>query len=288
MIEVIAEIGVNHNGDFLTACKLVDAAISCGCSAVKTQLWNSERVYRGDKIAEMKKLELSRRQISDLNAFCRGRGVELIVTPDEYDDAVFLKKIGLRRIKTSSQDVTNQYFLKQIGELGLPVIYSTGACNWPELFAGYQAIRRPDTTILHCVSAYPAPLEETNMRVLKRLIEGAVGEAKAFGLSDHSIGNEAAVMALALGATVFERHLTLDRDADGPDHASSMTPDEMWFYVQSLRRCEAAMGDGDKRVMPCEQVNRAKFEAFRGRPFNAATEDADRPRPQTEPGIQSQ
>src|SRR5882672_10804728 len=171
MIEVIAEIGVNHNGDFFTACKLVDAAIEAGATAVKTQLWNTERVYPRERWDEMKRLELSRNDIQTLQAFCRGRGIELIVTPDELDDATFLRDIGVKRIKTSSQDVTNLRFLTGVGMLGLPVIFSTGACNWAEMNIGLKALHGGShdsdlhITLLHCVSAYPAPVFEMNLGV---------------------------------------------------------------------------------------------------------------------------
>ncbi len=255
--EVIGEIGVCHNGDFATACALVDAAMDAGCTAVKTQLFDPDRVYAGwPEHALMKKLALSRQQIVDLKGYCDRRGTELIVTPDEIEDAVFLKSIGVKRIKTSSQDVTNLPFLRAIGALGLPVIFSTGACSWDELCAGVKETRA--ATILHCVSAYPAPLDEMNLKVIADLDWFPCN----VGLSDHTEGNEAAMLALALGATVFEKHITLDKNQDGPDHAASATPDEMWEYVQALKRAEAALGDGIKRVMPCEVENRKRYERF--------------------------
>ena len=262
MIEIIAEGGINHQGDFNTACRLVEAAIDAGCTAFKTQIFDSERVYQGEKIAEMKKLELGRRGIRDLKAYCDGRGIELIVTPDEIQDARFLKEIGLKRIKTSSQDVTNLLFLGRIDDLGLPVILSTGACTWDELDAAVLEVMgclSPGGAILHCVSAYPAPLDQMNLRIISRLCHyyGA-----RMGLSDHTEGCEAAMLALALGATVFEKHLTLDKNQSGPDHAASMTPVELRGYVLTLKRCESALGDGDKRVMPCEEENREKFLRF--------------------------
>lgn len=267
MIEIIAEIGVNHNGDFNTACNLVDAAIDAGCNAIKTQLWNSARVYEGGKIAEMMRLELSRKQIRDLHSYCIDNGIELIVTPDEIDDAIFLKEVGVKRIKTSSQDVTNLKFLRSVAELGVPIILSTGASTWDELTDAIRAAKNhPDhliwegLTVLHCVSAYPAPLSQMNLKVIAHL--DRMDYVSRVGLSDHTVGTEAAIMAIALGATIFEKHLTLDKNQEGPDHKASATPDEMWLYVQTLRACEVAMGDGDKRVMPCERENRSRFDAF--------------------------
>src|SRR6185369_3082883 len=120
MIEVIAEIGVNHNGSLERAAQLAQAAKTIGCKVVKTQLWNTERVYPRERWDEIKRLELSREEISQLKAYCDSQDLELIVTPDEIEDAIFLKEIGVKRIKTSSQDVTNIPFLLAIGELGLP------------------------------------------------------------------------------------------------------------------------------------------------------------------------
>ncbi len=269
-IEIIGEIGVNHNGDFATACQLVDAAIDAGCAAVKTQLFDADRVYAGwPEHAMMKKLALSRQQIVDLKGYCDRRGTELIVTPDEIEDARFLKSIGVKRIKTSSQDVTNLPFLRAVAALNLPMIFSTGACTWDEMLDGVFAIAPENMevlTILHCVSAYPAPLVEMNLRMIATIreswMDGPIDILHAIGLSDHTEGNEAAILALALGATVFEKHITLDKTQDGPDHAASATPDEMWLYVQALKRAEAALGDGIKRVMPCEVENRKRYERF--------------------------
>ena len=256
-IEVIGELGINHNGYFVTACDLVDAALEAGCTAVKTQLFDADRVYAGWPEHEMmKKLALSREQIYNLKIYCDRRGTELIVTPDEIEDAVFLKSIGVQRIKTSSQDVTNLPFLRAVGALGLPVIFSTGACLWDELVAGVKETNA--AVILHCVSAYPAPIDEMNLKIIAQLDWFPCD----IGLSDHTEGNEAAMLALALGATVFEKHITLDKSQAGPDHAASATPDEMWQYVQALKRAEIALGDGIKRIMPCEVENRKRYERF--------------------------
>jgi sialic acid synthase SpsE len=260
-IEIIGEIGVNHNGNFVTACRLVDAAMDAGCTAVKTQLFDADRVYAGWPEHEMmRKLQFGGQQMYDLKQYCDQRSVELIVTPDEIEDAVFLKSIGVKRIKTSSQDVTNLPFLRAVCSLGLPVIFSTGASNWDDVFAGLEVLSEisKSLTVMHCVSAYPTPLAEMNLKVIRTLAVFI----DCVGLSDHTEGNEAAMLALALGATVFEKHITLDKNQDGPDHAASATPDEMWEYVQALKRAEAALGDGIKRVMPCEIENRKRYERF--------------------------
>ncbi|HVM96590.1 MAG TPA: N-acetylneuraminate synthase family protein, partial [Candidatus Acidoferrales bacterium] len=173
---------------------------------------------------------------------------------------------GVKRIKTSSQDVTNLSFLREIGKLGLPVILSTGACTKREMLDamvavngyGYESPQRP-LTVLHCVSAYPAPLDQMNLSVITDLRRSFYGRV---GLSDHTQGLVAALTALGLGARVFEKHLTLDTTQLGPDHAASADPVQMSDYVYRLRQAYTALGDGIKRIMPCEMENRKRYEKF--------------------------
>jgi N,N'-diacetyllegionaminate synthase len=164
-------------------------------------------------------------------------------------------------IKTASQDVTNLPFLRQIAGLGVSIIYSTGACTMPELIAGAEAIlgEKAQLNILHCVSAYPAPLEQMNLKMIPTL-RSMFGVP--VGLSDHTLGPEAAYAALALGARIFERHLTLDRSMPGPDHQSSLDPANMKSYVDGLHALLAGLGDGQKRIMPCEENTRFAFRRY--------------------------
>ncbi len=271
---IIAELGVNHDGYAEKAIDLVRAAKQAGADAVKTQVWTTEEVYaRSDpRFDTIKRLELNRDQVRAIKVACDAIGIEFFATPDDMEWARFLKEIGVKRMKTSSQDVTNLPFLREIGALGLPVIYSTGACSWKELEAGWEAIRAgqmdggdysfPD--VLHCVSAYPAlDLDQMNLNVLKE-IGGHYGWPLAsIGLSDHTIGSpKAAVTALALGATIFEKHLTLDVNAPGPDHMASTTPGPFSGYVESLREAYRMLGDGVKRLMPCEEETRKHGQRF--------------------------
>jgi N-acetylneuraminate synthase/N,N'-diacetyllegionaminate synthase len=263
MIEIIGEIGVNHNGDLQTALELANAAKQCGCDVVKTQLFNVERVYPRDDWPRMKPLELDRDDIVALKNHCDGIGIEFMATPDEIGDANFLKEIGCKRIKTSSQDITDIPFLIAVAKLGLPMIVSTGACTRNELdralaaIVGYGSMQK---TFLHCVSAYPAPLDEMNLSCINYLRHTCYFRV---GLSDHSPPTAmASLIALGLGATVFERHLTLDRDQPGPDHAASLEPMQMHQYVDHLRRGAVAMGDGNKRIMASELDNRKKYKEF--------------------------
>jgi N,N'-diacetyllegionaminate synthase len=260
MIEVIGEIGVNHNGSLQTACKLANAAKEAGCDVVKTQLWNTERVYPKGRWAEMKALELDRDKIFALKEHCDSIGIEFLCTPDEIEDAQFLRDIGVKRIKTSSQDITNLPFLREVARMGLPMIVSTGACTRDEMDRAMLICEAAgQVTPLHCVSAYPASVAGMNLRVIEYMKKTYY---LPVGLSDHTIGNEAAVLALACGATVFEKHLTLDKMQDGPDHVCSATPQEMSNYIAALKRADVILGDGVKRIMPSEAENRKRYDAF--------------------------
>lgn len=275
---IIAEAGVNHNGDVETALRLVDAAVDAGCDAVKFQTWITEKVYckeksikpdyqvRATDAAEsefdtVKKLELSFKDFEQIKSYCDERGISFFSTPDEYESADFLKNLGVDLIKTASQDVTNTPFLKHVAGLGLPVIFSTGACTMSELADGVEAIasRTDELIILHCVSSYPAPVDQMNLAVIPSL-KSAFGYP--VGFSDHTTGVEVGCAAVALGARVFEKHLTLDRNMSGPDHQASLDPGQMREYCQALRSVRRALGDGVKKIVPCEVDVRKAFRRF--------------------------
>jgi len=275
---IIAEAGVNHNGNINTAFQLVDAAVKAGCDAVKFQTWVTEKVYSRDKSIKpeyqarttsaaeseydtIKKLELSYEDFGRIKSYCDQKDILFFSTPDESDSADFLAQLGVGLMKTASQDVTNTPFLGHVARLGMPVIFSTGACTLAELAEGVETIlaETNELIILHCVSSYPAPMEQMNLSVipsLRRVFGCPVG------LSDHTTGTEVACAAVALGARVFEKHLTLDKSMSGPDHQASLDPDEMLHYCQTLRSVRAALGDGVKRIMPCEENTRKAFRRF--------------------------
>lgn len=275
---IIAEAGVNHNGDFDTALRLVDAAIEAGCDAIKFQTWITEKVYSRDKSIKpeyqkrttskdesefdtIKQLELSYEDFSRIKNYCDKKGILFFSTPDEEDSADFLAHLGVGLMKTASQDVTNTPFLRHVARLGMPVIFSTGACTLVELAEGVETIlaETNELVILHCISSYPAPVEEMNLMFIKNL-HRMFGHP--VGLSDHSLGTEAACAAIALGACVFEKHFTLDKSMSGPDHQASLDPVEMRNYCQTLRSIRASLGDGVKRIMPSEQNTRKAFRRF--------------------------
>jgi len=275
---IIAEAGVNHNGDVETALRLVDAAIDCGCDAIKFQTWITEKVYskqrslkpeyqaRTTDAAEsefdtIKKLELSFEDFRSIKDYCDKRGIIFFSTPDEIDSAQFLVGIGMPLMKTASQDVTNTPFLKQLSGMGLPIIFSTGACTIAELAEGVEAVSKhtKDVIILHCVSSYPAPFDQINLSTIPAI---AATFGFPVGFSDHTEGLEVACAAVALGARVFEKHLTLDRSMPGPDHQASLEPKEMKAYCKALRDVHRALGDGVKRIMPCEVDARKAFRRY--------------------------
>jgi N,N'-diacetyllegionaminate synthase len=275
---IIAEAGVNHNGDFDTALRLVDAAVEAGCDAVKFQTWITEKVYSRERSVKpeyqkrttcedeseydtIKQLELSYKDFARIKNYCDKKGILFFSTPDEEESADFLAHLGVGLMKTASQDVTNMPFLRYVAQLGMPVIFSTGACTLVELAEGVETIlaETNELVILHCISSYPAPVEDMNLLLIQNL-------HKLFGcpvgLSDHSLGVEAACASVALGARVFEKHLTLDKAMKGPDHQASIEPAEMRHYCQTLRSIRVALGDGVKRVMPCEADTRKAFRRF--------------------------
>jgi N,N'-diacetyllegionaminate synthase len=275
---VIAEAGVNHNGDVALAKQLVDVAKDAGCDAVKFQTWVTERVYsrslsqkppyqqattshEDSEFDTIKKLELSFDDFRALKRYCDERGILFFSTPDDAECADFLIDIGVPLMKSASQDVTNLPLLRHLAKGGVPLIYSTGGCTLDELVAGAETIRAEtsELVVLHCVSSYPAPLEQMNLNVIP-MLRAALG--CPVGLSDHTVGVEAACAAVALGARFFEKHITLSRTLPGPDHQASIEPGELAAYVRSLRALRRGLGDGRKRILPVEEQNRAAFRRY--------------------------
>jgi N,N'-diacetyllegionaminate synthase len=275
---IIAEAGVNHNGSVEAALRLVDAAVAAGCDAVKFQTWVTEKVYSRSKSIKpdyqlrttdpdeaefdtIKSLELTHADFRKIREYCAQKNILFFSTPDEVDSADFLLELGVRLMKTASQDVTNTPFLSHIAGLGVPVIFSTGACTLAELAEGAEAIlaKTQELIILHCVSSYPAPVEQMNISLIPKLADMF---GCPVGLSDHTAGADVACAAVALGARVFEKHLTLDKAMPGPDHQASLDPGEMADYCRTLRRVRSALGDGIKRIMPCEENTRKAFRRY--------------------------
>jgi N-acetylneuraminate synthase len=272
---VIAEAGVNHNGSIELAHKLIDAAREAGANIVKFQTFRADLIvtrqakkaaYQEAAIGEagsqfdmLKKLELPREAFKELSDHCRQTNIGFMSTPFDIESAQYLQSIGMDIIKVASGELTNLPLLRALGELKLPMIVSTGMATIGEIESAVDVLERAgmkleDITLLHCSTEYPAPVEEVNLRAMLT-IGSAFPEAK-IGYSDHTEGIEISIAAAALGARVLEKHLTLDRVMEGPDHRASLAPAQMKELVLAVRSVCSALGDGRKRPSPTELANR--------------------------------
>lgn len=267
---VIAEAGVNHNGDLALALRLCDAARAAGADAVKFQTFRAEDLVvpgaptadyqkrqtgEQDQFGMLRKLELSREQHERIRDHCAAIGIEFFSTPFSVDAVDMLVGLGVRRIKMPSGELTHRALVEHACATGLPVLLSTGMATMAEVqeaLGWAQAVRGSlaGISVLHCTSAYPAPDEALNLRAIATLREAL---RLPVGYSDHSLGIEASLAAVSLGATVIEKHLTLDRTLPGPDHAASLEPAEFADLVRGIRRITAMLGDGVKQPQPQEQ-----------------------------------
>jgi N,N'-diacetyllegionaminate synthase len=271
---VIAEAGVNHNGSLERALELVDAAAAAGADAVKFQTFRADALAAGyaDKAAYqtattgaggqremLRALELSAADHRALQARCRQLGVEFLSAPFDFESVALLGELGLQRVKIPSGELTDVPFLRRVAALGLPLILSTGMATLDEVRAALAVLtaagcERERVTVLHCSTEYPTPPIEVNLRAMVTLRDEL---GVAVGYSDHTEGITVPIAAVALGATVIEKHLTLSRELPGPDHRSSLEPPEFAALVRALREVEAALGDGVKRPAPGERANMA-------------------------------
>jgi N,N'-diacetyllegionaminate synthase len=268
---IIAEAGVNHNGSVEQALRLADAARASGADAVKFQTFRAELLAtraapkaayqeRAQTAPEsqfemLKRLELDAEAHRRILGHCRRIGIQFLSSPFDPASADLLDALGVPLFKVPSGEITNHPFLRHLAGKGRPLIVSTGMSTLAEVAEAVQVLReaRPvPVTLLHCVTEYPAPYAEINLRAMETL-------RSAFGLpvgySDHTQGVEIAVAAVALGAVVIEKHFTLDRALPGPDHAASLEPPELRQMVDAIRHVEAAIGDGVKAPAPCEVPN---------------------------------
>lgn len=291
---VIAEAGVNHNGSLDAALALVDAAAATGADVVKFQTFDHELLAASSaqaapyqvkttgltsQAALLKSLELSRIEFETIATHCRSRAIEFLSTAFDRESLEFLIQLGIARIKIPSGDLTDGPALLFAARTGLPMIISTGMATLDEVrralnvvaFGRQHAVGYPSgekleeaftptpvvsgsVSLLHCVTAYPTPVDEVNLRAADTLLETFGLEV---GLSDHTLGHAIAVAAVARGATIIEKHITLDSTVPGPDQQSSLEPDEFRFMVESIRNIELALGDGEKRRSPTESTNLA-------------------------------
>ncbi|MGR5297173.1 N-acetylneuraminate synthase [Vibrio mediterranei] len=272
---IIAEAGVNHNGDIGLAKKLVDVAADAGVNAVKFQTWQTELLVTKDaKMADyqventqqeetqyemLKRLELSYNDFSELKLYCDTKGITFMSTPDEEQSASFLD--GLQEIfKIGSGELTNTPFLRHIASFNKPVILSTGMGYLSEVEHAIMTLQDAglalnQITVLHATTDYPTASEDVNLRAMLT-IENAFPGIEV-GYSDHTLGIEVPVAAVAMGAKVIEKHFTLDKTMEGPDHKASLEPSELKQMVEAIRNIEVALGTGWKVPTPTEQSNRS-------------------------------
>lgn len=245
MVMIIAEAGVNHNGKIELAHKLVDAAAAAGADAVKFQTFDAERLDPpGERREMLRKLQLSKESHFILKAHAEAKGIEFISTPFDVESLEFLvTDLQIRRIKIASGNLDNKLLLRAAGQTALPIILSTGMATIDQVCIATEFFGFGKLTLLHCISAYPAPLAEANLRVMQTM---AAQLPLPVGLSDHSQSDVPAIMAVALGATVIEKHLTLDHKIVGPDQDTSIDPTEFRIWVFRIRDAQAAMGSDRK------------------------------------------
>lgn len=269
---IIAEAGVNHNGDPALARRLVVEAAAAGADAVKFQTFRAadlvtrdapKAAYQlettggdGGQREMLARLELAPAAHVTLRDESASRGIVFFSSPFDEVSADVLEALGVAVFKIPSGEITNLGLLRHVARKGRPMILSTGMSTLEEIAAAVGAIRGagdPPLALLQCVSAYPAPAEETNLRVMDTLRDRF---GCPVGLSDHTTGIEIAIAAVARGAAIVEKHFTVDKALPGPDHRASLDPAEFVALVRSVRRVEAALGDGDKRPMPSETDTR--------------------------------
>lgn len=266
---LVAEAGVNHNGDLAAARRLVDAAVRAGADAVKFQTFQASRLvsphapkadYQSaatgpaeSQLQMLRRLQLSPQAHRDLFAYCRERGILFLSAPFDEESADFLNQLGVAAFKIPSGEITNIPLLERVAGFSKPMIVSTGMASMGEVETAVNAIRRRGCSqliLLHCVSSYPTAPVDANLAAMAT-VRRAFGAP--VGYSDHTMGLEIALAAVTLGACVIEKHLTLDRSLPGPDQQASLEPDEWKALVEAIRNVEAALGHGRKEPAPCER-----------------------------------
>lgn len=270
---IIAEAGVNHNGDLTLAKKLIDKAVDAGVDYVKFQTFKAENIV--SKKAEkskyqtkntgsdesqfnmIKKLELDKEKHLILIDYCKSKGIKFLSTAFDLNSIDLLLELGIRLFKIPSGEITNLPYLEKIGSLGYPIILSTGMSTLEEIRSALNVLRRSgahleDITVLHCNTEYPTPMTDVNLNAM--LTIGQEFSVK-IGYSDHTLGIEVPIAAVALGAVCIEKHFTLDRNLPGPDHKASLEPNELIEMVKCVRNIEKALGSGVKKPSASEKKN---------------------------------
>ena len=273
-ILIIAEAGVNHNGDLVLAKQLIDVAADAGADLVKFQTFSADRLAtREAKKADyqsvttgsaetqhqmLSRLELSAQMHHELIAYCATRNIGFFSTGFDIESIDFLISLGINHVKIPSGEITNLPYLRHIVQFSKSVIISTGMAVMGDIEAAINVLEQAGTvrsliTVLHCTTEYPTPMAEVNLRAMQSM-QAAFGVE--VGYSDHTAGIEVAIAAAVLGGTVIEKHFTLDKNLPGPDHKASLEPDELKAMVSAIRNIEIALGDGIKRLTPSEARNK--------------------------------
>ena len=270
---IIAEAGVNHNGSIQLAKKLIDKAVFSGADAVKFQTFKATNVVsknapkadyqkqttnlRESQFDMIKRLELDERAHQELIAYCKEANIMFLSTPFDLDSVDLLNELGLQIFKIPSGEITNLPYLRRIGSLCKEVILSTGMSDLKEIGEAIKILTNAGTlkeniTVLHANTMYPTPMEDVNLRAMQTIQNKF---DVAVGYSDHTLGIEVDIAAVAMGATVIEKHFTIDKTMDGPDHKSSIDPEELKAMVSSIRNIEKALGSSIKKPSKSEKPN---------------------------------
>lgn len=262
-VYIIAEAGVNHNGRLDLALQLCDAAKEAGVDAIKFQTWKTELIIsKNTEMADyqkknlgnddsqydmLKKLELSYDNFRLIKDYCDNIGIQFLSTADETESLDFLCELGMPLIKLGSGEISNIPYLRYCAKKNMPLIISTGMCNLSDVATAFDVLTEAgakDITLLHCTTNYPCPMDEVNLRAMQTLKDAFKCKV---GYSDHTMGTEIPIAAVAMGADIIEKHFTLDQNMEGPDHKASLEPQELKYMVDCIRNIEVALGDGIKR-----------------------------------------
>lgn len=271
---IIAEAGVNHNGSLDLAKRLVDEAVAAGVDFIKFQTFKAEKLVSrtarqaeyqqrnigqsdNSQYAMLKHLELSKAQHEELVTYCHQKGIRFFSTAFDLDSIDYLHTLNLGLWKIPSGEITNYPYLKKIASYGEPVVLSTGMCELSDIEAALHVllnngVQKEKITVLHCNTEYPTPMKDVN---LKAMLEIGQRFGVKVGYSDHTEGIEVPIAAVALGAAIIEKHFTLDKEMEGPDHKASLEPAELRAMVKAIRNIEQALGNGHKTVSESERKN---------------------------------
>lgn len=272
---IIAEAGVNHNGDIKLAKQLIDAASEAGVDYVKFQTFKSEKLvsknaekasYQKENTEDasesqlkmLQKLELSEADHFELIEYCKSKNIKFLSTAFDLESIDFLNKLNIDLFKIPSGELTNYPYLEKIGSLGKRIIISTGMATIDEIGQAMAVLIKNGTlrhqiTVLHCNTEYPTPMHDVNLHAMQTIADTY---SVPIGYSDHTLGIEVPIAAVAMGATVIEKHFTLDKTLPGPDHKASLEPDELKAMVKAIRNIEDALGDEEKQPTPSELKNK--------------------------------